>query len=66
MSLFHKQIQNNALRKTKCSDLHLLVEMRGIEPLSENRLPRLSTSVAGVFKFPPQNAHGQAFCIGSL
>ena len=30
----------------------LLVEMRGVEPLSENHLPGLSTSVSGVFVVP--------------
>lgn len=37
-----------------------LVEMRGIEPLSENHLPWLSTSVAAVLSFPLHSALQQA------
>jgi len=40
--------------------------MRGIEPLSENHLPWLSTSVAAVLKFPFHSALQQAQRIGSL
>ena len=44
----------------------LLVEMAGIEPASENRLPRLSTSVACVLSFPLSGAHRQAPEFSSL
>ena len=48
------------------SDLHYLVEMAGIEPASENRLPGLSTSVAALLTFPPRTAEQQALRISSL
>lgn len=44
----------------------VLVEMRGIEPLSENHLPWLSTSVAAELIFPLHSARQQALRIGSL
>ena len=43
-----------------------LVEMAGIEPASENRLPGLSTSVAALLTFPPRTAEQQALRISSL
>ena len=43
-----------------------LVEMAGIEPASENRLLRLSTSVAGVLAFPCGSAQRQAQPFSSL
>ena len=42
-----------------------LVEMAGIEPASEKGLPRLSTSVAFVLKFPLPHAQKQAGGFGS-
>ena len=48
------------------SSKELLVEVRGIEPLSENRLPRLSTSVVAVLKFPRIAARRQASMLGIL
>lgn len=43
-----------------------LVEVRGVEPLSENRLPRFSPSAVNVFNLPYCNAHRQALQFGSL
>lgn len=43
----------------------LLVEMAGIEPASEKGLPRLSTSVAFVLRFPCPHAQKQAWGFGS-
>ena len=50
----------------KGSDYIVLVEMAGIEPASENRLPGLSTSVAALLTFPPRTAEQQALRISSL
>ncbi len=44
----------------------LMVEARGVEPLSENLLARLSTSVAYVLKFPLRGSHGQDPRFGSF
>ena len=41
-----------------------LVEARGVEPLSENHLPMLSTSVFCALGFPPRSAHRQAMRFG--
>lgn len=46
-----------------CSEL---VEARGIEPLSENHLPKLSTSVSNYLIFPLLTANWKAERIGSL
>ena len=46
-----------------CSEL---VEARGIEPLSENHLPKLSTSVSNYLTFPHLTANWKAERIGSL
>ena len=46
------------------SDLFVVVEMRRVELLSENHLPRLSTSVVFVCRFPPCNAQRQALHFG--
>ena len=43
-----------------------MVEMAGIEPASEKRLPRLSTSVAFVLTFPLPDAQKQASGFSSL
>ena len=43
----------------------LLVEARGIEPLSENHLIQLSPSAAGLFRFPSCAAGRQATHYGS-
>ena len=43
-----------------------LVEMAGVEPASEDQLPRLSTSVADLLKFPQCSAERQALHLGSL
>ncbi len=45
--------------------MRVMVETRGIEPLSENHLPRLSPSAARLLGFPSHNAEGQALCYGS-
>ena len=46
--------------------LFLLVEMAGVEPASEDQLPGLSTSVAGLLRFPQCSAERQALHLGSL
>lgn len=43
-----------------------LVEMRGIEPLSEKYLPRLSTSVVVVLKFPYSSTRQRVIRLGSF
>ena len=43
-----------------------LVEMAGIEPASENRLPGIFTSVAALLTFTPRTAEQQALRISSL
>lgn len=43
-----------------------LVEMRGIEPLSENQSIQASPSAANLFKFPHPTAGGRADGFGSL
>lgn len=43
-----------------------VVEARGIEPLSENHLPKLSTSVSNYLTFPHLTANWKAERIGSL
>ena len=50
----------------KMTKTFFLVEMAGIEPASENRLPGLSTSVAALLTFPPRTAEQQALRISSL
>ena len=47
------------------SRLSLVVEARGIEPLSENHLPRLSPSAADRLRFPSTGAERQAPGYGS-
>ena len=42
-----------------------LMDLRGVEPLSENRLPRPSPSAVGVFNLPYRDAHRQAARFGS-
>ena len=42
-----------------------VVEMRGVEPLSESHLPALSTSVAGILHLPQDSAYRQALAFGS-
>ena len=42
-----------------------VVEMRGIEPLSEKILPRVSPSAVGVLNLPRCIAHQQAMHFGS-
>jgi hypothetical protein len=45
--------------------LFVMVEMRGIEPLSEKILPRFSPSAVGVLNLPRCIAHQQAMHFGS-
>lgn len=55
--------KNREPHKSEIRDLpgaQPLVEMAGIEPASEKGLPRLSTSVAFVLKFPRLHAQKQA------
>lgn len=52
--------------KDNSSSKDFLVEMAGVEPASESQLPRLSTSVSGLLKFPPCSAERQALHFGSL
>lgn len=54
----------NSFRKKNSSTLPTLVEARGVEPLSENHLPMLSTSVFCALGFPPRSAHRQAMRFG--
>lgn len=54
-----------AFRQWHLYRFDFMVEMRGVEPLSENRLPTLSTSVAGILNLPPPSAYRQALSIGS-
>jgi len=44
----------------------VLVEVRGIEPLSEDSNPWISPSADSGFKFPPPAAHCQAAGLGSF
>ena len=53
-------------KRGRVRPLFLLVEMAGVEPASEDQLPRLSTSVAGLLKFPQCSAERQALHLGSL
>ena len=65
---FHSS-QGNFTEKrslSKMTKTFFLVEMAGIEPASENRLPGLSTSVAALLTFPPRTAEQQALRISSL
>lgn len=43
-----------------------MVEMTRVELVSENHLPKLSTSVAVDFTFPPRSAQRQALRLSSL
>ena len=43
----------------------ILVEMMGVEPMSENLFPKLSTSVVYLLSFPQINADKQALILGS-
>ena len=43
-----------------------MVEMTGIEPVSENSLLKFSTSIADDLKFPWHSAQGQAQRLSSL
>ena len=55
--------------KIKVANLRLrllfLVEMMGVEPMSENLFPKLSTSVVYLLKFPWENADKQALTLSS-
>jgi len=44
--------------------LHILVEMAGIEPASENQSLQASPGAVGLFRFPHRNAARQAFRFG--
>ena len=43
-----------------------LVEARGIEPLSEDRITTLSPSAVHILNFPLRNAYARAFQFGSF
>ena len=58
--------QKNESGMRLASRLSLVVEARGIEPLSENHLPKLSTSVSNYLTFPHLTANWKAERIGSL
>ncbi len=45
--------------------MRVMVESRGIEPLSENHLIRLSPSAVGLLRFPSRIADRQAIRYGS-
>ena len=51
--------------RTRIASRLSLVEMRGVEPLSESHLPALSTSVAGILHLPQDSAYRQALAFGS-
>ena len=48
------------------STLRILVELRGVEPLSENPSNRTSSITAALLTFPPRNAGQQAFRFSSF
>ena len=56
--------KNETLDKSRVSGY--MVEIRGIEPLSENHSTGLSTSVVYLLKFPPRDADKQAARFGSF
>ena len=45
-------VRQNTMENQKSSYLFVLVEMRGVEPLSEDPAKRLSPSAVCVFTFP--------------
>ena len=47
------------------TELLFMVEMMGVEPMSENRFPKPSTSVVYLLSFPWRSADKQAFLLGS-
>ncbi len=49
-----------------CSFTPPMVEARGVEPLSENPLIQLSTSVFRYLEFPLADVNGQTSALGSL
>jgi len=56
----------NATMVIWCSYVRIMVEARGIEPLSENYLPKLSTSVSNYSYFPNSIANWKSMKFGSL
>ena len=54
-----KSLKTNVFRQN-------MVDLRGIEPLSEDALMKVSPSAAYIFKFPLANAHRRAFAVGSF
>ena len=64
-TIYKQQIRTHH-QSAKGSDFVVVVEMAGVEPASESQLPRLSTSVSGLLKFPPCSAERQALHFGSL
>ena len=53
------------MKKDLPKQVFFLVEMMGVEPMSENLFPKLSTSVVYLLKFPWENADKQALTLGS-
>ena len=45
--------------------MRVMVEMMGVEPMSENLSPKPSTSVVYLLNFPRKNAGKQALILGS-
>ena len=66
LRICHLLYQPKKKRRLGITPKTCLVEMAGIEPASENRLPGLSTSVAALLTFPPRTAEQQALRISSL
>ena len=64
-TLYETSSNDSNFFEPKSSSKVLLVEMRGVEPLSESHLPTLSTSVAGILNLPQHSAYRQALHFGS-
>ena len=56
--------QNKKALEFAFQSLFLMVEARGIEPLSENRFTETSPSAVYPLRFPHQAADKQAACLG--
>lgn len=65
-TLYETSSNDSNFFEPKSSSKVLLVEARGVEPLSENHLPQLSPSAVSLLGFPSHSADRQALCYGSL
>ena len=62
-----KEKREEYKKKRQSSDENcrfFLVEATGIEPVSEDKFPELSTSVVTVLRFPPPDARSRASGLG--